>query len=166
MPGRMVTPRAVAGILEIYAIPQRNHAVTELMNNHPLSIAPSSQSDSRSKDAATDSSSSSKGWYAYVPPQLRSGRRLLRYYAAVLPLAVPAAALLAAGGSYRMYGAYLTIALVVAVSASYTIWLVRKMRSDQKPHTTSSDSAALRKDRSERRTTSQRSDRLDRSEAA
>lgn len=136
------------------------------MNNQPLSIVSSTGSDSRSDDVAADTSSFSKGWRAYVPPQLRSSRRLLQYYAAVLPLAVPAAALLAAGGSYRLYGAYLVIALVVAVSASYTTWLVRKMRSDHTTPTASSASASPRNDRAERRMSSRPSDRFDRSEAA
>jgi len=70
-------------------------------------------------------------WKAYVPPPLQSARGLLKYYLAVLPVALPAGLLLAFGGEYAIYGAYLTIGLFVMVSIAYTTWLIRAMASNE-----------------------------------
>jgi len=93
------------------------------------------------------------GWKAYIPPPLRSNEGLLRYYLAVLPVALPAGVLLALGGDYTTYGVYLTIGLFVLVSAAYTIWLIRTMPS-RKEAASSSASPGARDDRSRNRSRS------------
>lgn len=85
----------------------------------------------------TDSSSRSffaGGWRNYVPSVLQTSKGLLKYYLAVLPVVVPAAVLLVLGGDYAEYGMYLTVGVFVAVSAAYTVWLVRKLRRDARQH--------------------------------
>ena len=92
-----------------------------------------------------DASFFADGWKAYIPQPLRSNEGLLRYYLAVLPVALPAGVLLALGGDYTTYGVYLTIGLFVLVSAAYTIWLTRTMPS-RKEAASSSASPGARDD--------------------
>jgi hypothetical protein len=105
----------------------------------------------RSFDAEhSDASFFAGGWKAYIPPPLRSNEGLLRYYLAVLPVALPAGVLLALGGNYTTYGVYLTVGLFVVVSAAYTVWLVRTMPSKEDT-ASSSASPGARDDRSRSR---------------
>ncbi len=108
----------------------------------------------RSLDADdTDASFFADGWKAYIPPPLRSGKGLLRYYLAVLPVALPAGVLLALGGDYTTYGMYLTVGLFVLVSTAYTVWLIRTMPSKQEADA-SAASPGVRDDRSRNRSRS------------
>lgn len=81
------------------------------------------------------------GWKAYVPPPLQSARGLLKYYLAVLPVALPAGIFLAIGGDYVIYGAYLTIGLFVVVSVAYMTWLIRTMADNEQASTSTSPGA-------------------------
>lgn len=104
-------------------------------------------SSSRSFDSEqSDASFFADGWKAYIPPPLRSNKGVLRYYLAVLPVALPAGVLLALGGDYTTYGVYLTVGLFVLVSAAYTTWLIRTM--PPKEENVSSASPGVRDDRS------------------
>lgn len=101
----------------------------------------------------TDASFFADGWKAYIPPPLRSNEGLLRYYLAVLPVALPAGVLLALGGEYAMYGVYLTVGLFALVSIAYSVWLIRSMPSKEEA-ATSSASPGVRDDRSRNRSRS------------
>ncbi|NBB89942.1 MAG: hypothetical protein GVY23_01905 [Spirochaetes bacterium] len=78
---------------------------------------------------------------------LRSTDGLLRYYVVVLPIVMPAAVLLMIGGEYAVYGAYVTVGLFVLISAAYTVWLVRKLRSDAHDEVARDSSQEPRSDR-------------------
>ncbi|PEN10939.1 hypothetical protein CRI94_17045 [Longibacter salinarum] len=86
----------------------------------------SSSTDAQQKSFFTD------GWRSYVPPVLRSTDGLLRYYVVVLPIVMPAAVLLMIGGKYAVYGAYVTVGLFVLISSAYTVWLIRKLKTDDR----------------------------------